>query len=73
MPRSPRIAGGGFVYHVVNRANGRVRLLGRDDDFLALYNVLLEVHARHSIRIPGWRLMSNHWHFVVHPRRDGEV
>jgi putative transposase len=61
MPRSPRIAPGGFVYHVVNRANGRLRLLRTDDDVLAFYNVLLQAHARHSIRIPGWCLMSNHW------------
>jgi len=58
---------------VVNRANGRLRLLRTDDDFLAFYNVLLRAHARHSIRIPGWCLTFNHWHFVVHPRRDGEV
>jgi len=62
-----------MVYHVVNRANGRLRLFRKDDDFLAFYNVLLEVHARHSIRILGWCLMANHWHFVVHPRRDGEL
>ena len=58
---------------MVNRANGRVRLFRKDDDFLAFYNVLLQAHARHSIRILGWCLMSNHWHFVVHPRRDDEL
>ena len=45
MPRSSRIVPGGMVYHVVNRANGRLRLFRKDADFLAFYNVLLQVSA----------------------------
>jgi putative transposase len=73
MPRSPRVAPGGFAYHVVNRANGRLRLFRKDGDFLAFYKVLQQAHERHSIRILGWCVMSNHWHFVVWPKDDGEL
>jgi hypothetical protein len=31
----PRIAPGGLIYHVLNRANGRLRLFKKDEDFLA--------------------------------------
>jgi len=73
MPRLARVAPGGLVYHVLNRANGRLRLFREEPDFLAFYKVLLQAHARHSIRILAWCVMSNHWHFVVWPRKDGEL
>jgi putative transposase len=73
MPRIARVAPGGFVYHVLNRANGRLRLFKKEADFLAFQDVLLQAHERHSIRILAWCMMSNHWHFVVWPKRDGEL
>jgi putative transposase len=73
MPRSARISAGGVVYHVVNRANGRMRLFRDDADFLAFYKVLRLAHDRHPIRILSWCIMPNHWHFVVWPRADGEI
>ena len=36
MPRIARVAPRGFVYHVLNRANGRLRLFRKEADFLAL-------------------------------------
>jgi putative transposase len=73
MPRQARQAPGGIVYHVLNRANGRLRLFKKDDDFLAFEQVLLEAHERVPIRILSWCLMNNHWHFVLWPERDREL
>ena len=73
MPRSARVAPGGLVYHVLNRANGRQRLFVKEPDFLAFYNVLLQAYTRNPIRILAWCVMPNHWHFVVWPREDGEL
>jgi putative transposase len=73
MPRSARVAPGGLVYHVLNRSNGRLRLFRKEDDFLAFYQVLLQAHARHPIRILAWCVMSNHWHFVVWPEDDEQL
>ncbi|MGD0462399.1 MAG: transposase [Tepidisphaeraceae bacterium] len=73
MPRAPRVAPGGHVYHVLSRASGKPRLFRKAADFLAFYNVLLQAQARRPIRILGWCIMPNHWHFVVWPRRDGEL
>ena len=73
MPRQARQAPGGIVYHVLNRANGRLRLFKKDDDFLAFEQVLLEAHERVPIRILTWCLMNNHWHFVLWPKHDGEL
>jgi putative transposase len=61
------------VYHVLNRANGRLRLFKKEEDFQAFERVLVEVHRLAPIRILAWCLMSNHWHFVLWPKDDGEV
>jgi putative transposase len=73
MPRPARNAPGGLVYHVLNRANGRLRLFKKPQDFLAFERVLAEAHAKVPIRILGWCLMSNHWHFVLLPESDGQL
>jgi REP element-mobilizing transposase RayT len=61
------------VYHVLNRANGRLRLFKKEGDFLAFERVLLLAHRRVPIRILDWCVMSNHWHLVLWPKRDGEL
>ena len=33
MPRSGRIDIGGHVYHVINRANGRMQIFDTDEDY----------------------------------------
>ena len=73
MPRTARIAPGGMVYHVLNRATGRLRLFKKDEDFLAFQRVLLLAHQRVPIRVLDWCLMPNHWHFVLWPKADGEL
>jgi putative transposase len=75
MPRRARSIIGGLVYHVLNRANGRLRLFKKDADFAAFENVLMQAHARLPLRILGYVVMSNHWHFVVWPesRNDRQV
>src|SRR5687768_10077802 len=69
MPRRARAIQGGYVYHVLNRANGRLRLFKKDADFLAFEQVLEQAFQRVPLRILGYVLMSNHWHFVVWPRQ----
>lgn len=73
MPRTARVAPGGFVYHVLNRAVARLPLFRKTGDFAAFERVLLEACERHPTRILAWCLMRNHWHFVIWPRQDGEL
>ena len=73
MPRLARNTPGGLVYHVLNRANGRLRLFKKDEDFLAFEWVMQLTHQRTPIRILGWCLMYNHWHLAVWPKVDGEL
>ena len=69
MPRRARSIVGGYAYHVLNRANGRLRLFKKPADFAAFERVIAEAFERVPLRILGYTLMDNHWHFVVWPRQ----
>ncbi len=69
MPRRARSIIAGYAYHVLNRANGRLRLFKKHADFEAFEQVLVEAHERVPLRILGYVVMPNHWHFVVWPER----
>ena len=69
MPRRARTIVGGYVYHILNRANGRLRLFKKQADFAAFEEIVAEAHQRVPLRILGYVVMGNHWHFVVWPKR----
>jgi putative transposase len=73
MPRSRRQTPGGYVYHALNRGVARRPLFKKDRDYEAFLGVLDEALARHPIRVLAYCLMPNHWHFVLWPRRDGDM
>jgi putative transposase len=73
MGRAHRAAQGGYVYHVLNRANARMRIFDDDADYLAFERVLAEAVERTQTRLLAYCLMPNHWHLLVWPRKDGEL
>ena len=73
MPRRPRVAPGGYVYHVLNRSAGRTTLFRADKDFAAFQRLIAEAQEHHPLRILAYCLMSNHWHFIVWPSSDGQL
>jgi len=73
MPRRLREATGGIVYHVLNRAVGRMKLFEKEGDYLAFEKVLEQTYERTAIRILGYCVMPNHWHLLLWPREDGEL
>jgi putative transposase len=73
MPRIARRAPGGLVYHVLNRANGKLRLFKKNEDYEAFEKVLAEAHERVPIRVLDWCVMPNHWHLVLWPAREGQL
>ena len=73
MGRPKRITLGGYVYHVLNRANGRLRIFKKDADFAAFEKILTEGIERFDMRICGYCLMGNHWNLLLWPRRDGDL
>jgi len=73
MGRIPRIDIGNQYYHVLNRANARLPIFKKDKDYEAFEKILEEAKDRYSMRILAYCLMPNHWHFVLNPKKDGDL
>ncbi len=73
MGRPKRVTLGGYVYHVLNRANGRLRIFKKKEDFAAFEAILAEGMERVDMRICGYCIMSNHWHLLLWPREDADL
>jgi putative transposase len=73
MPRQPRQAPGGLVYHALNRAVARLRLFRKPADYDAFLRVAAETLGHHRTRILAYCLMPTHWHFVLWPKNDGDL
>ena len=71
MGRPLRAADGGWVYHVLNRANARLPIFERPADFEAFERILAEGVERYAPRLLAYCLMPNHWHLVLWPEEDG--
>ena len=73
MPRRPRVAPGGLVYHVLNRGVARLALFEKETDYQAFERVMAEAMEKHPIRLLSYCVMPNHWHMVVWPHEEGEL
>jgi putative transposase len=73
MPRTARIAPGGMVFHVLNRAIARVRIFEKEGDYAAFERTVEETLQQRAMRICAYCLMPNHWHFLLWPERDGDL
>jgi putative transposase len=62
-----------MVFHVLNRANGRLTMFETDDDYKAFVQMVSESLLLVPTRILTYCLMPNHWHFVMWPERDDEL
>ena len=74
MGRPHRLDQGGYVYHVLNRANARLPIFQKDGD----YDAFERITAAALDHVPGMRLlayclMPNHWHLLLWPRHHGEL
>ena len=48
-------------------------LFTKDEDFLAFERVIEETLRTRRMRVCAYCLLSNHWHFVLWPERDGDL
>jgi len=73
MPRVARVAPGGVIFHVLNRANTRSRIFEKDQDYEAFNRIVGETVERIPVKILAYSIMPNHWHMVLWPTRNGEL
>ena len=70
MARPLRIEFPGGVYHVTSRGDRREPIFVDDRDRARLIAVLAQAMERFDARVLAYCLMGNHYHFVLHTRRD---
>ncbi len=73
MGRALRVNEGGYIYHVLNRANARVQIFDNDKDYQLFESILEEAKEKFDMRILAYSIMPNHWHLVLYPKKDGEL
>jgi putative transposase len=73
MPRSPRIDVGNELYHVINRANARLPIFFKEEDFELFVSILEEAQKKYDMRILAYCLMPNHFHLVLYPKQDNDL
>jgi len=73
MPRIARIDVGGYVYHVLNRANARVQIFDTDKDYEQFETILKEAVEKYNMRLLAYCIMPNHWHLVLYPHAGGDM
>jgi putative transposase len=74
MGRPLRTSLGGYVYHVLNRGNGRLDFFHKDGDYDAFLRVLAAAQEQvPGVRLLAYCLMPNHWHLLLWPEEDGAL
>lgn len=73
MARKLRIDLGDYPYHVLNRANARLPIFFKEDDFEMFESILEDACAEYDMRMLAYCLMPNHFHLVIYPQKDGEL
>jgi putative transposase len=73
MPRRARVAPGGQVYHIMNRASGDLLLFDGPASYRRFVHLVAEAADFTGMRILAFCVMPNHWHMVVWPRNDADL
>ncbi len=73
MPRLARVDVGNEIYHVLNRANGRLQIFDTRKDYLLFEKLMTDAKELIGMRILAYVLMPNHWHLVLHPHNNGDL
>lgn len=72
----PRIARGlvdGFIYHVLNRGNGKQKIFHKNQDYKAFIELMAEAKKRYSLKLFAYCLMPTHFHMVMMLHRAGDL
>jgi len=70
MPRRPRFAQAGYVFHVLNRGAGRQQLFDNAGDYDAFLTLIERARDKVEMRVLAYCLMPNHWHLLLWPQTD---
>ena len=73
MGRVARVDIADEVYHVINRAVGRLKIFEKAEDYRLFITLLTEAKEMTDMRILSYVVMPNHWHLQLYPRKDKDL
>ena len=73
MARAPRVDVGDQIYHVINRAVGRLTIFKKPKDYAQFIMLMIEAKEMTGMRILSFVIMPNHWHLQLYPHRDKDL
>ncbi len=74
MSRIPRIdIGNDECYHVINRANARLPIFFKENDYELFESILEKAKEKYDMRIFAYCLMPNHFHLILYPKKDNDL
>jgi putative transposase len=73
MPRLARGLVDGFVYHVINRGNGRQEVFHEDKEYEAFIDLMAEAKTMYEVKVLAYCLMPNHFHMLLQPEKAEDM
>jgi putative transposase len=73
MPRIERVDVANEIFHVINRANARVKIFDNKKDYEQFEEILEEAVEKFNVNLFAYCIMPNHFHLVLSPNEDGEL
>ncbi len=73
MPRMARGIGENYIYHVLNRGNGKQKVFHKEQDYKIFIDLMKEALRKFSVKIYAYCLMPNHFHLIISPLKTGEL
>jgi putative transposase len=62
-----------MIFHVLNRGNDQRTIFGNEDDYAAFLRLFGQTQEAAPKRVLACCLLSNHWHLVLWPEKDGQL
>lgn len=73
MPRVARVDIADYPYHIINRAVMRFRIFNTNKDYDIFEKIIEDATEDVGMSILSYTIMPNHWHFLLQPRKNGDM
>jgi putative transposase len=73
MPRISRGLTDGFIYHILNRGNGKQPVFHKDADYEAFLSLIGDAMEKYPVKLFFYCLMPNHFHMVLSPVSSADL
>lgn len=71
--RLARVSPAGYLCHVYNRGNGRLRLFNSPEEYEDFLALLQQGRQHADIRLMGFCIMPTHWHLLLLPTGEHDL